>query len=222
MTPAEILRLGWALNSLYPGQPALADGWTMRDRLFIPQDPLPVCLSVGDDRTGTINRLWRGSETDWDWGADFRFLFSPSPFGIGRIEQGFGQYYGGAKTESGRPLEPCDRIIGHSLGGPAATYDGSVGGVPGGAELVLAATPEPGDGDFSGWATPRFKAIYRLENPNDAVPDAPGRIFGYKDLLGSPIVVDMRPLGIDQWDLPGNHHLPNYLRAYAIANGITP
>lgn len=182
---------------------------------------MPVALSLTDGITGKIARVWRGSQTGWDWGADFRFFFTPSPFGPGRIEQGFGEYYGGATTESGRPLEPADWFAGHSLGGPAATYDGSVGGVQGGADLLAIATPEPADGDFCGWATPRFRVIHRWENPNDAVPDSPGRIFGYKDLLGAAIPIDMLRIGVDQWDLPGNHHLPNYIKAFQLQYAFT-
>jgi hypothetical protein len=215
VTPAEQIRLAWAVNSIYPGQPALAPTWELLDRLFIPQDPgLPVCLQLRDLVDGKIARAWRGSKTGWDWGADFRFFFTRSPFGVGRTEQGFTEYYDSAKTESGRPLLPADRVGGHSLGGPAATYDAAVGGVPGGAELLLAATPEPGDDEFSAWASPRYAAIHRWENPNDVVPDAPGRFLGYRDLVGAAVPIDMGQLGVSVWDKEGNHHLPNYIKAF--------
>ena len=222
MTPAQQVQLAWAINSLYPGQPALDSSvWTVRDRHFNPNDPgLPVALTLLDRASGKLARVWRGSQTGYDWGRDFDFFFSPSPFGIGRTERGFTDYYGGTTSESGRPFEPVDQVGGHSLGGPAATYDGAVGGVIGGAELLLVATPEPGDADFSAWATPRFEAIYRWENPHDVVPDAPGRFLGYRDLLGPTTVVDFRPLGIDQWDVAGNHHCPNYVAAFKLQNSL--
>ena len=133
--------------------------WTLLDRLLLPQDAgIPVAATLLDSATGKRARVWRGSYTGWDWGADFRFLFTASPFGVGRTEQGFTEYFDGARTETGGPLELVDWVGGHSLGGPAATYDGAANGVAGGAELLLIATPEPGDGAFSAWATPRYRS----------------------------------------------------------------
>jgi hypothetical protein len=228
MTPEEQVRVAWAINSLYPGQPALDPCWAVLDRLFIPQDPgLPVAQTIRDSISGKLARVWRGSQTGWDWRADFTFLPTPSPFGVGQTETGFTAYYSNAKTESGRPLEPVDWVGGHSLGGPAATYDGCVSGTGAGAEILLAETPEPGDNVFSEWATPRFAAIHRWENPDDGVTDAPGRWLGYADLRGPATPIDMRPLRLPPWNplkplqwAADNHHLPNCIVAYRIANNL--
>ena len=192
-------------------------GWTLIDRTFVPEDPDPTSLIVQDTGSGKLAQAVRGSVTGWDWKSDFTFLMVDSPFGVGRTEQGFTNYYAQAKTESGKPLPPIDWFGGHSLGGPGATFFGAVGGSER-PDLLLIATPEPGDQGFAGWASLRFANIHRWENPNDAVPDAPGRFLGYKDLLGPVTYIDMEPLGVDKWDLAGNHHLPNYIAAFQRQN----
>ena len=217
MTNAEQVRVAQAIQSLYDRAPVPA-GWDLIDRTFVPEDPDPTSLILRDQASGKLARVFRGSVTGWDWREDFSFLMVDSPFGVGRTEQGFTAYYANARTESGRPVPPCDWFAGHSLGGPAATYASAVGGTNGGAEVLLIATPEPGDATFSLWASRWLTAIHRWENPHDVVPDAPGRFLGYRDLVGDPVVIDMTPLGILQMDFAGNHHLPNYVRAFQLQN----
>jgi hypothetical protein len=221
LTPLQQIQLAEAIQSIYDRAPVPAC-WTLLDRTFIPVDRTPTSLVLRDNATGKIAQAVRGSETGWDWRADFSFLFRPSPFGVGRTEVGFTAYYDLARTESGAPLPAIDWFGGHSLGGPGATFFGCGPANPGGADILLVATPEPGDQEFSTWASPRFGAVHRWENPHDAVPDAPGRFLGYRDLVGLPLVVDLSILGVDVWDLPGNHHLPSYIAAFKRLNGIAP
>ena len=195
------------------------EGWTQLDRLFVPEDEAPVALVLKDSSSGATALAVRGSQTGWDWKEDFTFLFADSPWGVGRVETGFSTYFNSAKTESSRPLPPCDWIGGHSLGGPAATYFACCM-APGTVDLLVAETPEPGDEAFSNWASPRLAAIHRWENPDDVVPDAPGRFLGYRDLAGDPVVLDLRQLGVGRFDLGGNHSLSNCVAAFKIQNNL--
>ena len=228
MTPAQQIRLAGVIQSIYDSAPVPA-GWDLLDRLFVPEDKPPVALLLRDQETKKIALAVRGSWTGWDWAQDFRFVFRSSPWGVGRTETGFTNYYLSATTESGDALRPIDWLGGHSLAGPAATYFGC-NTIPG-ADLLLAASPEPGDAAFANWASPRFANIHRWENPADIVPDAPGRFRGYRDLLGEPTVIDMKPLGPPTFDpldpiasvrkiSEFNHSLKNYMTAAATALGI--
>jgi len=216
VTPDQQVRLAGAIQAVYDGAPAPA-GYDLIDRTFIRGDVRATSYILRDQPTGKFAQAVRGTETFLDGLLDLDFAFDPSPFGVGRTERGFTSYYSQAKTESGHPLPPIDWLGGHSLGGPAATLFGAVAGSPA-PELLLIATPEPGDQDFAHWATPRFAAIHRWENPNDVVPDAPGRFLGYCDLLVPPTVIDMTAIGIDPLDKLGNHRLANYIAAYLREN----
>ncbi len=214
MTPQQQVQLALAIGSQYPGGAPLDETiWRLVDRTFLPGDPVSTALILTHLETGKTAKANRGSLTLKDWLDDFTASFIPSDWFNGRVEDGFHDYWEGSRTESGRILPALDWTGGHSLGGPAATYD-ACQQAPGTVDLLLIATPEPGDDLFSLWASPRIRNIHRWENPHDVVPDAPGRFLGYRDLLGPVTPIDMGPLGVDHWDIPGNHHLPNYIAAF--------
>ena len=223
MTPSQIVQFAWAIDSLYPGEPALdASVWDLLDQISIPADSLPTSLILRHRETGKMAKPVRGSQTGYDWRKDFTFVMRASPFGTGMVEAGFHDYWAPQVTASGDPIPDCDWYGGHSLGGPCATYDAAKAPI-GKAELVLYATPEPGDALFSGWISPRLLSVTRLENPEDAVPDAPGRFLGYQDVAGPTTPINMVPLGPPAFDilkpfavLEFNHHLPNYVKAYQL------
>ena len=216
-----------AIQSIYDQAPTPA-GWELVDRLFAPEDPQPTALILRDTETGNLAMPVRGSWTGWDWEQDFRFLFTSSPWGVGLVERGFLDYFQSSKTESGKPLPAIAWFAGHSLGGPAATFF-SLCMAPGTAELLVVETPEPGDHAFCAWASPRLAAVHRWENPEDVVPDAPGRFLGYADLEVPPTVIDMRPLNppafnpLDPVDslkrkLEFNHSIQNCVAAFQLQN----
>jgi hypothetical protein len=174
---------------------------------------MPVSLILCDVATGLMAKVNRGSITGWDWWQDFRAIFVPSPWGVGRVELGFATYNEDAKTESGRPLPPVDVIVGHSLGGPDSTLDMCCQ-LPGTVDLLLLESPKPGDEAFATWALPRAKSVTLWRSVNDIVPQLPPYLNGWRQLVGEVVNLDLTKIGVHPWDFSGNHSLSNCIAAF--------
>lgn len=221
MSPLDQVRIAALVLSVADKSP-LPDGWTLTDRLFSNLDPNPFGVVCLDDASGDICVALRGTETPIEWFKDAQFAFVNSPFGPGKTEDGFTAVYQSLKTESGKSPGPIKRIAGHSLGGPLATYLGllSQTATEEAAEILLIESPSPGDAPFVAWASSRFASITRWENPHDVVPDLPGRILGYRDLISPVTTIDVSALGVSWFDLEGNHSLANCIKAFCRSNAI--
>ena len=200
------------MQAVYDGATSVP-GWTIL--ASIPGDDVaPFGVIASSDEDGKTAMAFRGTVTAHDWFHDSQFAFVPSPFGVGQTEYGFTTVFRALQIPLGWK---CDWFAGHSLGGPLATYAALTYGDVN-AELLVIATPEPGDGVFSLWASPRIAVIHRWENRHDVVPDAPGRFLGYRDLDGPTTELDFGPaLGVARLDVAGNHSLTNYIRAFMLS-----
>ena len=220
MAPADQARLARLVLYAY-GDAPLDPEWEVVDRLVSPIDPEPFGL-LAADKSGFVTVAIRGTVSPIEWFKDSQAAFTSSPIGAGRTEQGFTSIYRSLTWQSGSSPGEIDAVAGHSLGGPLATYLGlhstlNTGHAP---ELLVIESPAPGDAEFVTYASPLFASITRWENPHDVVPDLPGRILGYRDLIAPVTTIDTTPLGIGIFDLAGNHSLANCLKAFCAANDL--
>ncbi len=184
---------------------------------------------VSDGPEGNIATI-RGTQTPdgsmVEWLDDFDAILEPCPFVIGaNWHRGFGRVY---RTLRAGPDASASQFLaaylssikspvvsGHSLGGPLATYAAIEGH---GRELVLFASPKPGDSYLAKAAASGIETMTAYVNPNDAVPRLPITVDWPFKLEDFEHVVEATVLKPDlvtppiPGDWSSSHNLSNYLR----------
>lgn len=233
-------------NNLTPAvDPRLVD-WTVlgyisgADALFRRGRTLdtgqPVCygyVAQNKHNPSQYVTVIRGTEGLLEWAEDGQFLAVPHPSG-GKVEAGFYGIYTGFKFWAlghgpvAAPLgtaalvgdQGVMTVVGHSLGGPLATYLAYDLAKLLGARVQLCAlaSPRPGNADFARALAAAVPAHVVYNYVLDVVPRVPFG-FGYCDL---PNVVWLTPSTVAAriaFDLDCHHHAVCYaaLLDYAVA-----
>ena len=209
-----------------PGAPDLSDLGRSVEGIIMGVDasigPVPYgFVSTGSD--GVIATLRGTAMPDGsyvEWIDDFDAFLEPCPLhDRSQWHRGFGRVYSSLSI-NGVPLgealyDTAGLIVhGHSLGGPLATYAAVEAHAH---QLILFASPKPGDSDFRDHVQTTITAILSYANPNDAVPrvpltvDWPLRIEDFQPVV-PPYELNPRsvtPAIPSDW--ASSHHLPNYL-----------
>lgn len=132
-----------------------------------------VCLKPAATE-GTVLVVIRGTRTLIEWMSDAEAVLVDCPFAAGtKVHRGFAAIYATFALKSAFPLlayletHPCVVVMGHSLGGPLATY---LAAQVRANELVCYASPKPGDPAFGAWVKAQVAERTLYANPKDIVP----------------------------------------------------
>jgi hypothetical protein len=124
---------------------------------------------------GHVICAMRGTQNWQEWAKDFQGFLESSPWPGCQWERGFGSIFqtlhvGGIALADALRIFCVDVFGGHSLGCPLATFAGLQ--FPGG-QLILLASPKPGDGNLAALAQRSFAPIQSYANTEDVVPHLP-------------------------------------------------
>lgn len=236
---ARIIQLGKILNCAYTpnadGSYTLPDGYEVAATIF--GDDLATlhkaCAGIPSKTVqyGFVARKGndfvvavRGTTTGFEWAEDGDFIKQKSPFGIGYVEDGFGDVYGSLACpvpeipSATQSLAECIceavsrkpgatlTLTGHSLGGPLVTQAGQAVAHLNPA-VVTFASPFTGDSAFAAAYNQLVPNTTRIVNAKDIVPKLPFLGYAHVNTLMS---IDS---GGDMWDWRYRHSLDTYLSA---------
>lgn len=136
-----------------------------------------VVLRHHDPAVGLLVVI-RGTRTLVEWLSDAEAILEGWAFALGTsAHHGFSAIYRTFTLKSGLPLVAKlastpgrVTVMGHSLGGPLATYLAALARV---SELVCYASPKPGDPALGAWVKAQVPNITLYANPKDIVPHLP-------------------------------------------------
>ena len=134
-------------------------------------------LLVDSLAPGRVLVAIRGTKGAPEWESDFDALLIACPFAPGaKVHAGFNGIFVTFRLKSGLTVSQAVEkythriVMGHSLGGPLATY---VAALAAADELVCYASPKPGDPGLGAWIRSRVPVRTFYANPKDIVPHAP-------------------------------------------------